>query len=426
MSAAEQLNSVSTRAFTCFALLPPELQDKIWNDAIQNRYAESLAHFFTLRKYDCHTQFALFDIARTADRFWWYDRTHFGPPLPPSPSSLLTHANAEPEDVNHTSSTEVQNLWDHPSNKSGYILDSGLWGACAASYQAMVRNWRAYHPVTCCDIVHQDSPDYCMCFYGNIWRGYDDPKYGSFSVSKNPYQVAVVRVPQGRWIVTRPEMDLFVCHAPQLKEFEGFELDFSATAWGRSWQCNNIALYFDPRWALEMVTIWEDDDISSSDSWEHIMSLKTDFGGFARQFDGMEQWGPRSLWLIDQRLEPLRGVLYGDLIKDRSVFKSRGHEFIEVTAEDRGRTWTTNGGPDFAAISDADERQRQSLKLVHVFLKELHDSIKDHYWKHLLDSLDFSWPEPRIEYSRYGQDYANMRPMVLACLGDGVMGHSTL
>lgn len=105
------------RTFTCFGRLGKELRDYIWELTIQNVKDEAQIHFCSATD-DLETFYVDEDVEFDPRFTVWRERYEFL-------RAPTWEAHGAPED------------WASHRNPSGYLLDSGLWFACAESRARM-------------------------------------------------------------------------------------------------------------------------------------------------------------------------------------------------------------------------------------------------------------------------------------------------
>lgn len=278
------------RTFHCFAKLPKELRDCIWELAIQNDKDEPEIHFFSASE-DLETYQVDSDLNPDPNDDRWLE---------------TTQCLRAPTWKSHTGLEG----WASHRNPSGYLLDAGLWFACAESRDCMIRNRKAelYHGV-----VGIKLPT----------------KKGSWQ----------------RHIATQFEHDLFVFQLPISRILSlplGIleELTSSHHFW--SW-LPFCGIEYDPQWIMRFdegdeegrskvdMDKWETDPFSRL-LWE-IAHVST------------TMCATRELWLVDHHtLKPAAGMTCAELGKDRITFKARGWRYFEVLLDDIGDRWEVAKG----------------------------------------------------------------------------------
>lgn len=309
----------SCQTFTCFPRLPTELRDEIWDAAIRNRQATPLAHFFTLQDSDVYKYKKLREVSKQNLSHWVDRYTSLGPP----PTG---------------SSPEPNNIWNHPSNSSAYLWDSGLWGACVESRAAVVRRWKLFHGLSCClGFTFSDDDESCPGLTPEAEPRWLNRCKGDNDHLRNPYRSVVCKFPDhdlgDRWIVTKPEVDLFICDIPNLPTFDGWSLIRTRTWFHVDQTIANLVMRFDPKWTYSVP--------DNNDEWEYLLEERSGGGGFARIVENLalEPYSRSRLWLIDYGLQPEHELGLRELVKDRQVFRAQGHWFIEVREEDMRQRW---------------------------------------------------------------------------------------
>lgn len=388
------------RVFTCFPRLPTEIRLMIWDMAIQNRNAERLAHFFTLHNDARHDSIRLTKIGGPGPLQWqrqlseWCFKTALGPP------PLRHQAASTDKDF-----TEKY-VWDHPSNPSGYLMDSGLWGACRESQEAIVNTWRQSHcGPTCCEgYKFVDSETCCPGNTEHLWtNGVPDYWLCGRDLKKNPYRVQITRVPDQvigeRWIVMKTRLDLVVCDMPDLATSLGHELNSIRSDHGRHDGMPNVALIYDPAWGTELF---------ATTGWDELLEQETKLGGLVRQleFHNHKRSSLDRIWFIDESLalaEDIPTVKLEFLLRHRKVFVAQGRRYVEVCSDEIGDCWMSRAMP---------EASQGSTLTADEFLSTLSEYADQCYDQRFMDGDDSCYGGAPLVYSAIHPD------RLLACLPD--------
>nr|ATQ39436.1 hypothetical protein [Beauveria felina] len=279
--------------FTYFGGLPKELRDHIWDLAIQNRKAEPEAHFYRIID---EKQTISFDFGRDAPTpSWEKNAVNLGPP---------------------SWSDDDNPSWNHPDNPSAYLWDSGLWNACVASREAVVRRWKKYH----------NPRDWDTRFW----------------------HVSTKRIFEGsleRWITTRPQHDLVIGQFPNLHLSKGNMIEKNLLMPGvYDVIGHNIGLEYDSEWIRDLERFREN---NNERWWSDMESRRSAIGGLSREIDYLSSVRIEMIWLVDDTFRPVDGITYADLVKDRKVFIAKGRRYIEVQLWDIGARWRLVEGTTF-------------------------------------------------------------------------------
>lgn len=273
------------RTFTCFGTLPKELRDYIWELAMQNDTDEAAIHFFSVSE-DLETFQVDLDVDYDPNDARWRERRQYL-----RAPTWRSHGGLED--------------WSSHRNPSGYLLDPGLWFACAESRDSILR---------------KEKVDLNWC-------------------------VACVKLParKGSWqrhIAIRSDRDLIIFQILISKIISlplGIlqELTSSSDLWEWLPFCG---IEYDPRWATQL----EEEDAEGPSKID-IDDLKTDsFSRFLWEIAHVSTTdkGISQLWLVDHRtLRPVAGMTCSELGKDRITFRARGWRYFEVNPSDIGKRW---------------------------------------------------------------------------------------
>lgn len=269
--------------FHLFSELPSELQDLVWEHAIQNVHAEPEAHFFNIGGIVTYFQY---DTERSRFSQRW------------SPMKKVHGLGPACSDGGETSKQCLERI-----NSSGFNMDSALWFTSIASRQALVRRWDTQHK-------HDGKAmDIIMVRFK----------------SPGPFHDAY-RHP----IVMRPN-DLIICHIPCLAA--SFRLlpriASAALPWGfdrMEMHTKYLAIECDPSWTESLENTW--------DGMHYHFHNKTKVGGLIVLMHSIRQSFPATdkitLGLIDHQLKANMQLTYEELVKDCKVFRACGKRYIMI------------------------------------------------------------------------------------------------
>lgn len=254
--------------FTYFPRLSPELQGEIWDAALPTPNIEPLAHFYAVRQQPVHAKSRL-SLQKNGAHKWAYSLTYVGP---------LDAFEAQPADA------------------SAYLQYAGLWDACSASREAILRCWTRQR--------------------GSKSSGDD---------TTHTLSVATISGPgiKERVVVTRPDMDLFVFHIAEQRAITPSDALLKG--------------HFDyANMAMDFQAIFEPNSMSLGCFYSIVHLLGRPGCVFTAQ--RVRRMFPRlrQFWFVDGSLQPHAGLSYDQLARGCKVFVADGLRYIEVEADDVG------------------------------------------------------------------------------------------
>lgn len=329
-------------SFPKFIEMAVELQDMIWDRAIRDDLpaAHFLSVFNDCQRVDCRNKTDPdnlgFPISKRLQVQEWFSPLELGAPF---------------------DATSGRYSWTQNS-RSIYMQDSGLWTACKASRQRMMRFFQPQSTSTRVDEVTR-SPTLPTTIHIGFTRGNGEQQY----------------------LAIRPSMDLLCLQMP--RHMHASDSLLKARRWESMWHTLSEILRFDARQrpAGNLGTA-----ATTTRSISTLRHVAVEFDPtWGPSLDGYYGWatapsvcglpkleGLESFWFIDYQLK--RKTTSGVLNPLRKVFDGRGCKFVEVAEDDSD--WTRG---------DADEETPEGTESDHTM--ELEPCRTAHWWARKCPSI---------------------------------------
>ncbi len=340
---------MENRTFHQFPRLPKELRDAIWALAI--RPDRPSAHFFTV--FNCAEDVEWSALSQYSIRHWLWGKCGLAAP---ACRPLDHHSPGGDEQQQHQQQQqEPQFSWTQ-GNRSGYLVDSGLWTACTESRAAIERRFN----VAEWDIKRETLP------FPETHDGFpDSPATASFTSN-------------GEWqcCLTHPKTDLFFLEPFNAETADWKYLDSSVRMFNRHdlFSVGHVAIDYDPGWLGGADYLPHFDMFASGGTLGFSICTAIDL-----------RWA-ENLWLVDYRIRRKRAAC--PTPSSRHQFQGNGCRFTEVQEGDA-------------------EWELDATRDVFIFLEELWKQV-DEYYREREDSpstteLITHYPAPEVGILAYEQ-----------------------